>query len=266
MRPTVARVAARWLRARRCTEDIVSLAWVDPRGKVHDNLGGQEHGEWASRWLQEQMPGLPLPENKWERWETSEKYLLDQGWIRVSNPERVEAFDPPRAAWVATAKIIADCIVQENVNPERSRVLLTRRGGQDQMISAADFVERFGGRGLSQSMFKRLLQNPGRASDAYGGAMRMATPQQLTRAQQVVLKALEHPEAMLFQSQRNPRFVKLFKDDEDLDGIAVRESTLAALEGAGLIEAVRVFPGTARSQLAAMCGFVDGDLLYRLAR
>lgn len=142
-----------------CKTTTISLAWVDPYGKVHSVLGG--HVAWA--W--EFVHGLPVS----LRQEYAVKYpdeeesqiLLKEGWIRVSNAQVVEV-DQVRSvshkAWKGVLEILRGCVLSMKIPmDEEPRVEVWDSSGPTE-YSVGDFFKRFGGRAEEDALFEAVMR------------------------------------------------------------------------------------------------------------
>lgn len=132
--------------AKGCSNQDVSWAWVDPKGKIHE-VDVHGHAAWATTW------GEPLGLTEGQAYQK----LFDDGWIRVTNFLNLEAerLGAPAYAWATVAEMVAGCVSQWNVDKEVS--ILARKGWIWHDINVGDFIERFGGRALANRAFERFV-------------------------------------------------------------------------------------------------------------
>lgn len=149
MKPNSARVAARWLRASLCREQV-SVAWINPAGKLI-YMGNDTHGEWAveyilDRGLEDDIgydPDTSSVSAINDAWEEATNYLLDGGWVRVINWKEIEAWDPKPKPMEAAAKVVMDCVFDlGTIDPEKTTVFLWKRHSRKEVKSVANFIAK----------------------------------------------------------------------------------------------------------------------------
>ena len=158
-RPSAIRVASAYRAALNCRK-VISLAWIDPQGRVHELGNNQRHEEWALDYLWKTEPRI-IPSK-----DTAEHFLFfaapvlfEKGWLRLMNYRSGEyRGSKARKALETMAQVHVDCLLSKREDPERVEVEVWN-GSRDVRLTSAEFVERFGAPGLADAMFEKLLAN-----------------------------------------------------------------------------------------------------------
>ena len=117
-----------------CPTSETSYAWIDPDGFLH-KLNGMAHVQWA-------IKNHPL----------SPFTMMEEGWVRVSNPSLFEGHSLKHSkAWATAAQVAAECI---KTGEEEVRVYLAHNKFRG--FTSGDFVQEYGGRELVEKTFGRL--------------------------------------------------------------------------------------------------------------
>lgn len=161
-----------------CDEDIVSYAWIDPGGKLYKVTG---HEYWAGQYLKKKDPNWQQQLQEWgagvEGSGTAGNYLLYEGWIRVSNFFAFEMWRGKVSAAAKKAAVVetAACLVRRRFNAEKKRVYIDEildfsgRGlsGKFLRLSAADFMEKWGGRSFTDKVYWSKVSSAQRVAARY---------------------------------------------------------------------------------------------------
>jgi hypothetical protein len=139
------------LGSRACNPTSVSHAWISDTGEAHLIPDRVTHSEWARTYLE----GNQIYES--QRYGSS-RYLTDSlGWIRVSNAYNMET--GPRGAsdraMEAAVELLIECVASERDKLER--LVAFEVGSKALYLPVSDFVERYGTRKQSDSLYERLL-------------------------------------------------------------------------------------------------------------
>ena len=135
-----------------CDAKATSYAWVSPHGAVHRLGSGGDHLEWAFDYAREhRIPVDPMYEA------SAHDTLLKLGWVKITNYANIESWDfgKPATAWAAVAEVVAGCLRPDTVG-EVVRVDTAPFGSEARKLPIEDFIERFGGRALSEKAFGKL--------------------------------------------------------------------------------------------------------------
>lgn len=131
-----------------CSPYTVSTAWVAPDGTYHDLHEG--HRKFAERWLAAH-DGIDMDSEP-------EEQMVALGWVKASN--HFSFFAPslvPSRALETLAKKTVEC-VQKNpaLLDEEEVMLFTGAGEQRHDFKVPDFVQKYGGRQLAESLFTKI--------------------------------------------------------------------------------------------------------------
>ena len=140
-----------------CDPHGISYAWIDPHGKVHETVHG--HEDWAWRFIAA-FPDMLL-EAKMRN--DAGAVLLQRGWIRVANFTNMSVWHertPSAAAVDAMVDLVVTCSVRHrDIDPFEPLIYVeeTGSGGQAEVYSIADFLEKFAGKRESELFFESLM-------------------------------------------------------------------------------------------------------------
>lgn len=136
-----------------CNTGGISAAWITPEGRVHRIKGGMTHGEWAYEFLVKDHEEIREGGDPRE-------WLLEAGWVRMSNYSSVEARAYPALSekvMQATVGITLGCAVRKQDDPEHKIIYLSQ-GQHNSYLSLVDFVREWGGKKAEERLFEGLGQ------------------------------------------------------------------------------------------------------------
>jgi len=147
-----------------CDAVGVSAAWIDSTGVFFDlekmareraqdgeEFIPEDHEEWANLFLGSQT--APEPESMGEDRDPVE-VLVQAGWIKVSNATSIDATNATDASKRTFAELLAGCVADGHIDPFEEIYVWTGKGSWTPQ--AADLVEVWGDRAMSDAMFARL--------------------------------------------------------------------------------------------------------------
>jgi len=143
-----------------CDPHGISYAWIDPHGKVHETVHG--HEEWAWRFIAA-FPDMLLEAERGVPPRLAGAVLLRRGWIRVANFTNMSVWQertPSAAAWKAMVDLVVKCSMRHrDIDPFEPLIYVeeTGSGGQAEVYSIADFLEKFAGKRESELFFESLM-------------------------------------------------------------------------------------------------------------
>ncbi len=137
-----------------CDPIGISAAWIDPVGVVFDlkqmemdraaageEILPQDHEEWAQLFIGRDS-------------KDAIEELVQAGWIKVSNATSIDATNPTDGSRRAFAQMLAKCVGDGHIDPFEEIYVWTGSGSWTPQ--AADLVEAWGDRAMSDAMFARL--------------------------------------------------------------------------------------------------------------
>lgn len=147
-----------------CDKGTVSYGWVTPRGKVVELRGGQEHEDYAYKY----MESHPAEYAQWLKFHSDGSYttkleaLLRLGWVRVTAIDAIQVWDastPSQTSWDAVVQLMVGCVTKGDVDPEEKSIYVNYRqtGFDTNAMTPAEFVQKYGGKKAVDQMFEALM-------------------------------------------------------------------------------------------------------------
>ena len=154
--PMVERVAARWMTAVNvCNTRDPSLAWIDPKGKVHFLTGDDSHRDFADKWVAANK--IQISNRSWPT-----EYFFNEGWMRVGTVldltvKSLDATSP--ATWAAYFELARQCpkIFED---PELTNVTIvfgTEQRNSYKTESIAELLKKYGNRAIENAFYKATM-------------------------------------------------------------------------------------------------------------
>ena len=142
-----------------CTNETKSLGWISPEGRFHPLDVGQEHWQWAEKYLTEK--GTPFNNDP-------NSTLMWDGWVRAVTPMVYEGrgigHSPPIDGVILDILLAAarfGCVVTDSRYPDTVLVDTPTQGSHatSHTYKLGDFVRLLGGRKAEETFFGILNQN-----------------------------------------------------------------------------------------------------------
>lgn len=144
-----------------CSDMSHSFAWISPGGRVHEIQ--TVHEDWAEKFVQ-----TPAEEPAYQKWrETADpyargpsSYLLNQGWLRVTNSTNIQCDYAP-ASWNprvrdAVLELLSGCALRRGWDPEEKKIRLEVYG-RLLTPTVADFFDQYGDASQQEALYEGLM-------------------------------------------------------------------------------------------------------------